>query len=575
MNIIINNIINFASYNFNNMETAINNIKTILKEQKLSQADLADRCGMAVGTINRIIRGKQKLTQNTLKVIADALNVSIDELLENVSTLNNGVNGYLQFGNEITHITSYRSLLNWIKKYEPSIIGLPQMAKNVQKEEKRNQQILLNADFGDINFHKNETLDSSQYDCWSFRKSEDVREGIDIDLGNMCISYPFECNGRLFSNSEALYICGLFSLNSPQHIEIQEQLLNAKSGYDAKKGVRAVIAKHHKELLRKDWNSFNIEWMKWCVWQKVKKNNRFAEVLCSIPSTAYIIENSTHQRNSETSLFWGMSNVELEEKRAVIEKWVEMSNPTLSVKELDKIKMIERNKINHIGVWQGVNCMGKILKSCQLALLYKKELGINYDLLRAKHIYMFGELMRFEDELSTPKIIIFDWDMTLVDSTLAKQYGNNYREVQKHISEFSIFEGIKEVIEQLSEHHIIYVVSGNVGSTIKKVIQYLNLNIPLENVHGYRQGYPMENLARKKKVMQVALDCIIQTHSVSKSDILYIGDEADDYTVCQEYGVHFVGCLWGNNELKENSEVCTIDHPNEIFDIINLDGVTQ
>lgn len=404
MNVIIDNIINFAASNFNNMETAINNIKTILKEQTLSQADLADRCGMAVGTINRIIRGKQKLTQNTLKVIADALNVSIDELLENVSTLNNGVNGYLQFGNEITHITSYRSLLNWIKKYEPSIIGLPQMAKNVQKEEKRNQQILLNADFGDINFHKNETLDSSQYDCWSFRKSEDVREGIDIDLWNMCISYPFECNGRLFSNSEALYICGLFSLNSPQHIEIQEQLLNAKSGYDAKKGVRAVIAKHHKELLRKDWNSFNIEWMKWCVWQKVKKNNRFAEVLCSIPRTAYIIENSTHQRGSDTSLFWGMSNVELEEKRAVIEKWVEMSNPTLSVKELDKIKMIERNRINHIGIWKGVNCMGKILKSCQLALLDKKKLDINYDLLRSKHIYMFGELMRFEDEPSQRNI---------------------------------------------------------------------------------------------------------------------------------------------------------------------------
>lgn len=83
------------------------------------------------------------------------------------------------------------------------------------------------------------------------------------------------------------------------------------------------------------------------------------------------------------------------------------------------------------------------------------------------------------------KIILFDMDMTLVDSSIAKQYGKNYKEVQKHISEFSVFYGIKEVIEQLSEQHIIYVVSGNVGSTIKKVIQYFNLNIPLENVFGY------------------------------------------------------------------------------------------
>lgn len=167
------------------------------------------------------------------------------------------------------------------------------------------------------------------------------------------------------------------------------------------------------------------------------------------------------------------------------------------------------------------------------------------------------------------KIILFDMDMTLVDSSIAKQYGKNYKEVQKHISEFSVFEDVKEVIEQLSEEHFIYIVSGNVGSTVKKVIQYFNLNIPLGNVYGYRQGYPMENLARKKKVMQVALDNILQTHNISKSDIIYIGDEVDDYRACQEYGVNFVGCQWGNDELKQISEIRTINHPKEIFDIIN------
>lgn len=96
------------------------------------------------------------------------------------------------------------------------------------------------------------------------------------------------------------------------------------------------------------------------------------------------------------------------------------------------------------------------------------------------------------------KIILFDMDMTLIDSSIAKQYGKNYKEVQKHISEFSLYEGIKEVVQQLSEQYIIYIVSGNVGSTIKKVIQYFQLNIPIENVYGYRQGYQMENLARKK-----------------------------------------------------------------------------
>jgi len=167
------------------------------------------------------------------------------------------------------------------------------------------------------------------------------------------------------------------------------------------------------------------------------------------------------------------------------------------------------------------------------------------------------------------KIILFDMDMTLVDSSIAKQYGKNYKEVQKHISEFSVFDGIKEVIEQLSEGHLIYIVSGNVGSTVKKVIQYFNLNIPLENVYGYRQGYPMENLARKKKVMQVAVDSILQTHHILKSDIIYIGDEADDYKACEMHGIKFIGCTWGNDELKQILNLNTISKPTEIIEAIH------
>lgn len=166
------------------------------------------------------------------------------------------------------------------------------------------------------------------------------------------------------------------------------------------------------------------------------------------------------------------------------------------------------------------------------------------------------------------KVILFDMDMTLVDSSIAKQYGKNYKEVQKHISEFSVFDGIREVIEQLSEQHIIYVVSGNVGSTIKKVIQYFNLNIPLENVYGYRQGYPMENLSRKKKVLQVALANILQILNISKSDIIYIGDEVDDYKACQDARIDFIGCVWGNDELKHNSEIIIANTPREIIDTI-------
>lgn len=93
-----------------------------------------------------------------------------------------------------------------------------------------------------------------------------------------------------------------------------------------------------------------------------------------------------------------MANKDLEEKRSIIEECAAYKHPTLSKKELTRLQMEERNKVNHIGTWQGVNCMGKILKYLQLCLLDSIEPKINYDLLRSKQIYLFGSLLTFDDE---------------------------------------------------------------------------------------------------------------------------------------------------------------------------------
>ena len=115
----------------------------------------------------------------------------------------------------------------------------------------------------------------------------------------------------------------------------------------------------------------------------------------SITRNAHIIENSTHQ-NGITATFWGAKNKDLENKRSVVEQWAMYENPKAKKKELQKILMEERNKINHVGIWQGINCMGKILKCLQLCLLDEAEPPINFQLLREKKIYLFGELLTFE-----------------------------------------------------------------------------------------------------------------------------------------------------------------------------------
>ncbi len=374
----------------------IDKIKQHITELGISQSELSRLSGLSFGTINRILNRKQELKPNTMAIIAEALNLSAGDLEdERIYTYNYAVQGYLQFADEITHITSFKQLQAWIKKYEPIINDLPRQAKAALNEERRNARKVAKAeikfDKDEIDFFKEETIDATKVETWSFRKAEDERDGVDIDLGNMCISYHFTFNGHTFTNSEALYICGLFSNDTPKHKEIQAKLLTAKSGYDAKKAVR----KKYEDYGREDWETFNVEWMKWCVWQKIKGNDDFKNVLLAIPLHSYIIENSTHQKG-ETATFWGMKNEELEAKRELLERCTEYENPTAKRKELAIKKMEARNKVNHIGTWHGVNCMGKLLKYMQLCLLDGVEPTIDYDLLNSKKIYLLGELLKFE-----------------------------------------------------------------------------------------------------------------------------------------------------------------------------------
>ena len=126
------------------------------------------------------------------------------------------------------------------------------------------------------------------------------------------------------------------------------------------------------------------------------KNTDFRNLLAEIPVNAVIIENSTRQ-NGATASFWGAKNIELEDSRDIIEKFVKFSNPYANTKELEQLTMIERNQINTIGTFKGVNCMGKILKLCQIALITNSEPPIDYELLRTKKIHLLGELLTYEN----------------------------------------------------------------------------------------------------------------------------------------------------------------------------------
>ena len=581
------------------MSATIDNLKRQMREQRLTQKELAARSGLTVETVSRVLNGRNPLTPNTLQKLSEGLDVPIADLDEERSwSFNYAVQGYLQFGDDITHITSFKQLVGWVKKHEPLVNDLPKQAKAILAEERRNARKVAKSantiDVADIDFCQEETIDASCVPTCSFRKAEDERDGMPIDLGNMCISYHFVVNGRIFTNSEALYICGLFSNDTAKHKEIQEKLITAKSGYDAKKAVRT---KYEDSFGREDWQMFNVEWMKWVVWQKIQRNNEFKQLLLSIPRNAYIIENSTHQKGA-TALFWGMANQELEDKRDVLERCTEYDNPTVKKKDLTVKVMEARNKINHIGVWQGTNCMGKILKYFQLCLLKQIEPQIDYQLLRSKQIYLLGLLLTFEDEVKptiTPKqkTVIFDFDGTLLNTQPLQQYEYLFKQPKQgsaewkkgrkeylsHVKDCKQWDGMSTVIEYIRLHHIpTCIVTANTKDRVVEAINAFGWN----DIFAKDRIIGCYALGRKRaskdggdaSLFHKALELL----QVDAAECVAFGNEISDTVAAQSIGIEAYNCLWGatpkeQKEMRSNMADITISTPLQIIEKITVSQI--
>lgn len=387
------------------METK-DKIKQHITELGITQSKLAELSGLAFGTINRILNGRQELLPNTLAKIADALNLTISQLLDDEAgeVMDAEVQGYIEYDGEIRKIKTFAALQKLVSQIEYETKVLPKEAKEIIALNKKNQLEIkknnLNKDYRfNLEWDSIDEYDATKYDCWSFKTADDEKDGVLLDLGNQCSGYPFMFNGHTFQTSESAYLCGQFSQNTEDCQRIQNQLLYERNGYTAKKKVKNA----HRELIRGDWQEIMADWMLYVIWNKCKGNEDFANKLRAIPKDAIIMENSTTIHEG-TSVYWGSKNKELEEARDKVARYAELQymrkvrqgKIKKNQSELDEEIQAARNEIHYIGKFSdGHNLMGKILKRCQIALLDGTEPQINYDLLRSKKIYLFGELLTF------------------------------------------------------------------------------------------------------------------------------------------------------------------------------------
>lgn len=246
--------------------------------------------------------------------------------------------------------------------------------------------------FNDIVLGRTEMYDASKLNCWPFCRATDVRDGIPLSLGNLCKGYPFALNGHIFLTSEAAYLCGEFSDSSSKQ-SIQYSLMEESNAFLAKK----VIKRKNLKYVRQDWEEIRLQWMLYVVWRKCVCNVDFRYLLLSLPDDAVIIEDSTANYGA-TSSVWGAKNKELRQVRRQKKKGLCALYSAMKKKDLTALIYRECGKITDIGFFVGENNMGKILMMCRIALKHNITPPIDYNLLREKQIYLFGELLTFEKE---------------------------------------------------------------------------------------------------------------------------------------------------------------------------------
>lgn len=163
------------------------------------------------------------------------------------------------------------------------------------------------------------------------------------------------------------------------------------------------------------------------------------------------------------------------------------------------------------------------------------------------------------------KSIIFDLDMTLVDSSIAEQARRDreWRQVYNLIPNFCLYNGLDLVFDYINAQNIkVAIVSTSPRAYIKQVCEYFQ--IPFDYIIGYHDAKPIKPHPAPIYKALTLLETPAE-HSIA------LGDKATDIIAAHRAKVTAIACTWGSGDMEKlfNSQPNYILYtPTEIINII-------
>lgn len=141
------------------------------------------------------------------------------------------------------------------------------------------------------------------------------------------------------------------------------------------------------------------------------------------------------------------------------------------------------------------------------------------------------------------KSIIFDLDLTLVDTTILEPYRHNrdWQGAYANISRCSLYPGIQGVFDYIRANGIhTCIVSTSPRPYVERIVDYFN--IPADYIVGYHDARPIKPAPDP---MFKALQLLGET----AQHVVSFGDRAIDVQASRAAGIESVACTWGTKEL--------------------------